>query len=69
MAGETNDGWIGARISLAGIRLTTLTVHSHLKIADDAFAFDNAFVFDNADDAFAFATMHWLDKYWRYIRI
>ena len=51
-------------------------MHSHLKIADDAFtfdndnaddvfAFDNTFAFDNADDAFAFD--HWLDKYWRYI--
>ena len=39
---------LAARSSLAGIQLTTLTVHSHLKIADDAFAFDNA------DDAFAF---------------
>ena len=35
---------LAARISLAG---TTLTVHSHLKIADDAFAFDNAFAFEN----------------------
>ena len=34
--------------------LTTLTIHSHLKIADDAFAFDNVFAFDNADSALAF---------------
>ena len=45
---------LAARISLAGIQLTTLTMHSHLKITDDAFAFDNEFAFDNADDAFAF---------------
>ena len=46
---------LASRISFAGIQLTTLTVHLHLKIADYAFAFDNVFAFDNADDAFTFA--------------
>ena len=50
---------LAARISLAGIQLTTLTTHSHLKIADNAFAFDNVFAFGNADDAFVLIlTMH-----------
>ena len=45
---------LASRISLAGIQLTTLTVRSHLKIADNALAIDNAFAFDNADYAFTF---------------
>ena len=35
-------------------RIDHTSVQAHLKIADDALAFDNEFAFDNADSAFAF---------------
>ena len=41
-----------ARIDRKNLNLlTALPMQVHLKIADDALAFDNAFAFDNADIA------------------
>ena len=39
--GQLMTAGLAARLLLAGIQLTTLTMHLHLKVADDAFAFDN----------------------------
>ena len=60
MPGPKRDtDWL-ARLMTAGLatRIHSLVphclVHLHLKIADDAFTFDNAFAFENADSTFTF---------------